>query len=317
MSAAYEILDDQGMDSDAWHDARRGSLGASEVAAVLGLSKWQTPLAVYNAKNGRPTEIAENLAYWGHHLEDAIARWVVDYHPEVGKVRPGFSARSVAWPWLTATPDRIAVADGAVIPLELKTSSAYSKGDWADGVPAWYNAQVQAQIAVLGAPYGLLAVLHGGNEAELHRIERDDPYIGWMIGGTRRFWQEHVEAGIPPLPSNTDETVDLWPGDPDADAIEGGDELFRAWIEYGEQQFVADAAARRLEELKLDIQTRMADAPAVTYSGNRLFTWAPRKGAARIDTKALVADLPDLAAEYTRVSAPTRTFKRIPAKESK
>lgn len=312
---SYEILPEFVQDTPEWHEARTHSIGASEVAAILGLSPWQTPLQVYRAKMGIPGEIPEDLAYFGHALEAPIAKWIRDKHPEVGPVEPGFSARSLEWPWLTATPDRLASDVGLVYPIEIKTSSAYSKDKWADGVPLYYQTQVQTQLAVLGAPFGWLAVLHGGNSPELYRVERDDAFIqDHLIPKTKAFWEDHVLARVAPEPVTTAEAVELWRGDPDL-SVEGSDSLYEAWGAYGLLQAEAVEIGKQIEAMKLELQKAMADASALTYRGQELFTWRPRAGARRFDSAAFKKDHPDLASEYTKQGEPTRTFLRKTAKE--
>lgn len=317
---AYEVLPEFVQDSPEWHAARQDGIGASDVAAILGLSPWQTPLGVYRAKMGVPNEIPENLAYWGHALEEPLAQWVRGHHPEVGLISDGFSARSVQWPWLTASPDRIAYEsrDGVrspYCPVELKTSSAFGRDKWADGVPLYYEAQVQAQLAVLDAPYGWLAVLHGGNDPELYRVERDDQFITeHLVPKTREFWEQHVLAQVPPEPTTTAEAVDLWPGDPGL-TIEGDERLYELWDAYGLMQAEQVELAQKLDAIKLELQKAMQDATALVYQGRELFTWKPRAGAKRLDTTALKKAHPDLVAEFTRQGEPTRTFLRKTVKE--
>lgn len=307
----YELLPEFVQDSPEWHEARRNGLGASEVAAILGLSKWQTPLSVYMAKMGVPNEIDPDLAYFGHALEPVIAQWVRDKHTEVGEVGKGFSARSVEWPWLTASPDFMA----GDRPVEVKTSSAYSKDDWARGVPLFYATQVQTQLAVTGADYGWLAVLHGGNSPELFRVDRDEEFIiEHLLPKTKAFWEDHVLAQVPPEPSSTAEAIGLWPGDPDL-KIEGGDDLHELWGAYGLLQAEQVDVTERLDGIKLELQKAMQDATELTHNGQTLFTWKPRKGSTRFDADALKKDDPELHARYMKQGDPTRTFLRKTVKE--
>lgn len=58
-----------------WLEGRRQGIGGSDVAAVLGLSPYKTPLDVWNDKLGlsedhEPSE----AAYWGTTLEDTVAK---------------------------------------------------------------------------------------------------------------------------------------------------------------------------------------------------------------------------------------------------
>lgn len=316
----YELLREWPQDSPEWHEARTHSLGASEVAAVLGLSKWQTPLSVYRSKMGVPNEIPEDLAYFGHALEPVIAKWITDKHPEVGPVGDGVSVRSVEHPWLTATPDRtMSLGDdgwipegGPWVPIELKTSSAFSKSAWDAGVPDYYKIQSIVQQGILGAPYGWVAVLHGGNAPELYRVPFDAAVWEQIVRLTGEWWEAHVVAQVPPAPTTTAEAVELWPGDPDV-TVEGGEDLYELWGVLGQMEAERVDLAQRIDAAKLTLQAAMRDAVALTYEGQELFTWRPRAGSRLVDKKALAAD--GLLDKYTTTGAPTRVFKRITQKE--
>lgn len=315
---SYKILPEHVQDSPEWHEARRRSIGASEVAAILGLSPWQTPLGVYRAKMGVPNDIPEDLAYFGHALESPIAQWIIDKHPEVGDVCPGWSLRSMEHPWLTATPDRITYGpDGLAqnpIPIEIKTSSAYSRDKWSDGVPDYYKVQSIVQQGILGVDFGWLAVLHGGNSPELYKVPFEADVWEQIVRITGEWWETHVAAQTPPEPVTSAEAVELWPGDPDL-TVEGDEALFEAWGAYGLMQAERVELDRQLDAVKLELQKAMADATALTYQGRELFTWRPRAGAKRLDAAALKKDHPELVAEYTKQGEPTRTFLRKTVKE--
>jgi len=311
---SYEILHEYEQDSPDWHEARRHSLGASEVAAVLGLSPWQTPLTVWRTKMGVPTEIPEDLAFFGHALEEPIAKWIAAKHPEVPIVGMGFTARSTEFPWLTASPDRLAGDVGELLPIELKTSSAFSRSAWDAGVPDYYKVQVQTQLLVLDAPYGWLAVLHGGNSPELYRIDADPIVQEQIVTITGDWWDKYVVGELAPDPITSTEAVELWPGD-EAVTVEGDERLYELWQMYGLMQAEQVEVSQQLDAVKLELQKAMKDAVALTYQGRELFTWKPRKGAARFDDKALKADRPDIHAQYIREGAPTRTFLRKTTKE--
>lgn len=310
----YELLPEFVQDSPEWHEARTHSLGASEVAAVLGLSPWQTRLSVYRVKMGVPNEINPDAAYWGHAHEPTIAQWMRDKHPEVGKITNGFSARSLEHPWLTATPDRVADDAGLLIPIELKTDDGFVHESWIDNVPDYYRVQSIVQQGVIGAPYGWLAVLHGTKTAELMRIPFDETVWEQIVRITGEFWRGNVEAQIPPEPVTSAEAIQLWPGDPDL-SIEGGQDLYEVWGAYGLLQAEQVEIGKQLDGMKLELQKAMTDATTLTYQGRELFTWRPRAGARRFDTAAFKKDHPDMSAEYTRQGAPTRTFLRKTVRE--
>jgi putative phage-type endonuclease len=315
--SVYTVLDEFEQDSDQWHMQRAMSLGASDIAPILGLSEWGTPLSVYMQKKGVRSEIPANLAYFGHKLEPVIAQWIEDEHPEVGDVVRGFSARSVEWPWLAATLDRATFdpTRECWVPIELKTSSAFSRDKWADGVPFVYQVQVQAQIAVVGAPYAWLAVLHGGNEPELYRIERDDEFIQeHLIPKTRAFWYDHVLTDTPPEPTTLAEVADVYPSEP-REIV--GSELV---IEAAEQRAVilSDMAAlkEQADAFTLAIAQYMGTADTLTRpDGSPVLTYKTQAGRRSVSVTALEKAHPDIAAQLVQEGEPFKVMRM--AKEKK
>lgn len=295
-----------------WLRARKqGGLGASEVAAVLGLSKWSTPLGVYlNKLTDDASDDMTEWQEWGHRLEEPIAGWVEDTQGLAVIESPGL-IQSEEYPWLMCTPDR--VTDNGE-PLELKTSDRFMASDWELGVPDNYRIQVLVQMIVLGARKGYLAVLHGGNRPEFHVIDWDQEAADQIIRITREFWEGHVLAKVPPEPVTSSEAALAYPTPADV-PVEGGEALYEAWGAYGLLQAEQVDIAERIEAMKLTLQKAMADATALTYEGKPLFTWKPRKGSARLDTAALKAAHPDIYAQFIKQGEPTRTFLRKTVKE--
>lgn len=308
--SAYELLPTYVQDSDEWHELRAQTLGASDVAAVLGLSEWGTPLSVYMQKKGVRSEIPANLAYFGHALEPVIADWIEHEHPEVGTVLDGFSARSKKWPWLAATLDRSAVHyDEEVIPIELKTSSAFSRDKWEDGVPYVYQVQVQTQMAVVGAPYAWLAVLHGGNEPELYRIDRDDDFIdNHLIPKTRDFWEQHVLKDVPPEPTTLGEVAEVYPSE--SREVVGSDLV----LDAAEQRAVilSDMAAlkEQADAFTLAIAQYMGTADTlIREDGTPVLTYRTQKGRRSVSVAALESKYPDIASELVQEGEPFKVMR--------
>jgi putative phage-type endonuclease len=311
----YEILPTFEQDTPEWFDARMQRLGASEVAAVLGLSKWQTPYGVYKTKMGIPNTIDPDLAYFGHRLEPVIAGWVRDKHPEVGRLIDGFSAVNPQYPWIAVSPDRFADTAGLLIPVELKTSSAFNESAWKDGVPLYYQAQVQAQLLVFDAPYGWLAVLHGGNKPALHRIERDDDFLfNHLIPKTGQFWQQHVVAKNPPDPSTIAEVYEVWPSAPGTE-IEASDEA----LEAAERRVVLlsdiKAQTEEADALTLAIAQYMGTAETLVGPEGPVLTYKSQNGRRSVDIPALEADFPDVAAQVIRAGNPFKTMRMTRKRE--
>src|SRR5262245_31903638 len=120
-------------DREAWLEARRTGIGASDAPGVLGVSPWSSPFTVYCDKLGierRPedaTHRSERLK-WGALLQDPIAR-------ELGnrlKLKIAIHAPTTIWrnraePWLLASLDGETSMDGQPGAVEIKTASVFER----------------------------------------------------------------------------------------------------------------------------------------------------------------------------------------------
>lgn len=298
-------------DSPEWEQARRGTLGASEVPAVLGLSPYATPLDVYFAKLGAAREqMNEELAFIGHAEEVVIGKWLRRFRPDLGVIRRGFMARSLEAPWLHATFDRFVVKGGRWVPVQMKTAHQFAGAGWADAVPAAVQAQVQAELFVHGSDHGYAVAFVGGRSFHVHRIDRDEAFVrDLLLPITGAFWREHVERREPPPPSTPAEAADLFPAR--GASLVADLEAVTLWEALGRAEADRDADDATVEALRLALMVRMQGAETlVDDAGRVLVTWRTRQGARRLDTAALRRDHPDIADAYTRRGEPTRQFSR-------
>lgn len=304
-------------DTPAWLEERRASLGASDVAAVLGLSPYASALDVYNAKHGVDRGMNEELAFIGHAEEFTVGRWLRRFHPEIGVLRRGFMARSLEAPWLHASFDRFAVRRQEWAPVQIKTAHQYAGAEWSEEVPLAVAVQIQAELLVKGAPFGWAVAFVGGRRFELRRVDRDEEFIrDLLLPQTRAFWEEHVLAHVPPEPTTTGEAVSLWAGEPEAE-ITADEELLGLVDRLRTAQATAAALDSAVDFLKLEIQRRMREKSLLLApTGEVLATWKPTRGAARLDAKALRAAEPETAARFTVRAEPGRQFRLVPPKEA-
>lgn len=154
--------------SPEWHAARVGGLGGSEIAAVVGLSPWESPFSLWHRKKGnvgRQTETREMS--WGTRLEPVILDAFFETHPDLTRAELAGTYRHHARPWQRANLDALALhgdtTDGIV---EAKTDRF---GDaWGtpgtDQIPVYYKCQAQWYMDVMGAPRTYFAVLIGGSD---------------------------------------------------------------------------------------------------------------------------------------------------------
>jgi len=165
-----------GPDNPRWHELRRAGVTASEIAAVMGLSKWDSAFNLYWSKLNGWRDDGNEYTAGGRHLEDAIAEWwIAENDPLENLVlRPAGLYAHPDRPWQLATPDRLVrryvegrpgVSRLAAL-LECKWVAAPSWDGWGeegtDEIPVYYRAQALWQADVLGVDTVYVAALGPG-----------------------------------------------------------------------------------------------------------------------------------------------------------
>lgn len=297
-------------DTPEWLEERRRSVGASEVAAVMGMSQWATAMDVYQSKHGIDKPFDPLISLVGHEDERTMHRWLVELSGLQPDLSLGFMARSTEHSFVHATPDRM----WGEIPVQMKTAHEFMSHHWDEGIPTEYRVQVQAEMFVLGAPRALLVVRIGARDFRAIWEPRDDRFIDeHMIPALESFWQG-VQEGRPPAPANLAENAARFPTvqgkeiEASETALEAIDR--RAVLLSDIQSMKAEADA-----LQLVIANYMEDADTLTHEGRRVLTYKTQAGRASFDAKQFKADHPDLAATYTKQGAPFKVMRTIKEKQ--
>lgn len=184
---------------EEWLAERNRGIGGSDIATILGLNKWKSPLQLFLEKTGKV--VAEDLSdkeviYWGNVLEDVVAK---EFERRTGKkVRK----RHVMfcddkYPYMRANVDREVVGENAV--LECKTTDKRNADQWVDDqVPANYILQCQWYMMIRGYEKAYIACLIGGNQFVFKEIKRDEELIEIIKGKAVEFWETNVLGDVEP-----------------------------------------------------------------------------------------------------------------------
>lgn len=186
-------------------ELRKHGIGASEVAAVLGLDPKRTALDVFLEKTGQALPFPGNqYTKWGNRLEDDIIEEYRERHPSY-EVLPSPTVIGPE-PWMLATPDRrVVVKPGDVNwdrGLECKCRGFYDSDAWgeegSDEVPHAVAIQCHWGMAVTGLKMWDVAVLLGGNDYREYTLYRDEAIEAALIEKARRFWFDCVQKNVHP-----------------------------------------------------------------------------------------------------------------------
>lgn len=187
-------------------------LGASEVAAALGISRWKAPITLWLEKLGlSPRTMSGEPAEWGHKLEPIIRAEYVERHgvevhiPKQSEFHPEVT-------WARATVDGyVYVPDehgelSRSHSLECKTVGLRLADDWGDdvrSVPDYYLVQAVWQMWVTGVRRVDFAVLLGGQHYFEVVVPHDPALEADVVEGVTNFWRL-VQEHRPPAADETD-----------------------------------------------------------------------------------------------------------------
>lgn len=308
----YEVVDVV-PDTPEWEQERRNSVGASEVAAVMGLSPYATALDVYKSKQGVDREFDPLLSFIGHESEHIIHKWVEEFSGVNVKLEPAFMARSTAYPFLHASFDR--VSSDPFTTWQFKTAHHYTGHKWDEGIPTDIRIQVQAEMLVAGTQRAAVVVWIGGREFRLFWEPRDEQFIQeHLIPSVHMFWAD-LQQGVAPPPSTVAEVNEAYPSEErELELSEGAFEtLERITVLNSDIQ----AQEKERDALKVALAQYVETADTLTYEGRRVATWKTQKGRTAFDQKRFREEHPSLAAEYTTQGAPFRVLRATKQKETK
>jgi putative phage-type endonuclease len=232
---------------DDWLEQRNQGIGGSDIAAVIGVSPWKGPYALYQEKAGviEPKDLSDiEFIDWGKRLEPVI---LDAYQDRTGRpVRHRAELlRSKAHPWAMCTLDgeTLSEPERGYHPLEIKTTNAFLGDKWVDGSPEHYRAQAHQQMLVTGAQRCTIAVLIGGNKLAWEDIDRDEALIRKIVHCGERFWRRVTEREPPPVDGTEASRRALAKAHPDDD---------------GSVKVLDDALVDDIEEL-IDLKRRRKD----------------------------------------------------------
>ncbi|WP_353432698.1 lambda-exonuclease family protein [Polynucleobacter sp. MWH-UH23A] len=294
-------------------------IGGSDIGAILGLSRFKTPLEVWMEKTGKEAKKADSLPLrFGNFAESFVAN---EYsratgfellHDESAHIHPHHS-------FMSAHIDRFVLsADQDKSPtriLECKTASPFTSSDWgevgSDEVPMSYLCQCVWYMAITNLARVDLAVLFGNSDFRIYEITRDKDLEKLIIAKAMHFWNEHVLKDIPPPPQSEADCQTLFSKGDSSMSVDAKEETLelakRLQILNGE----IEVREEEISSIKQNIMNQMGKAETLTYQGKVLATWKAPKPSFRLDSKRLELEHPQITSAY---KIPVQNSRRLVVK---
>lgn len=187
-------------------EERRQYIGGSDIAAIMGQSRWKTPYRLWAEKTGKiemPDLSNVESVEMGTRLEQFVADLFSEKTGKATRKAPK-SYSHPDYPYLVAHVDRLITGTDEL--LECKTCSAYKLEEWENKIPKEYVLQVIWYLGITGRKKGWIACLIGGQKFDYKPIEFDEELFNMMVEKAVKFW-EMVQKQIPPLILPEDDEV--------------------------------------------------------------------------------------------------------------
>lgn len=301
----YKIIKPQ--THEGWLDARKGGIGSSEVATILGLNPFESPYQLWQRKLGMtPPKEETFIMKAGHYLEDAVAMFFRDETgAHIVKASAGdWIMQDTERPYLQASPDRTFWRAGEKHNeankgiLEIKTTRMKVS---ADDLPLNWFCQLQYQLGIAGMQHGALAWLTMGSEFDYAPMEFDAEFYAYMCDRVEQFWKNNILGRQEPDLTCVEDVLLKYPKEMAGKTLTANDTLLadiQALREIKQQAKELDARKGKLEDA---IKLAMQDSELlVDETGGKLATYKAAKDSMVFDKDRFKAEHADLYAEYQK-----------------
>ena len=291
---------------EEWLKAREEGIGASEVAAILGLSPWESPFSLWLKKTKQVPPTEENDAMRrGHYLEDAVVQW---WMHETGEQVIKASAADIIYvhpeyPFMRVTPDRI--VKGRKKLLEVKSTARHMD----EGIPDYYLAQCMYQMYVTGIRQEELIYIQGDLTFGRYIVEYDEEFAEFIAEKVKEFWNENILGGKEPDAISVEDLTKKIPRSTPEKSIEADDDAIDQINVLREKKAMYDALGDEITMLQDSLKMYMSDSEAIVDgNGTVLLTWKSGKDKTSFDSKRFAEENPDLYERYCKTVPGSRSF---------
>jgi putative phage-type endonuclease len=302
----------------AWLEERRKHITGTDIASILGLSKFRSPVDVWLEKRneGVEQEVNEQMK-WGHRLERGILR---GYEEETGHLL------AYADPYkLITAPDCMLLgatldarhAGGDLRPVDAKNIGRAVAGEWgepeSDDIPIYYALQLHMQMIVAKTDIADLAALFWGSKFARYIVHADAEIAATIKTEAEAWWKRHVVNGeCPPLDGSKSaseylarkwakNTEVLIASDQETDIIAVSLREVRKSIT--EQESIESAYINQLKE-------RIADAAGIKGEWGRI-SWKRTRDSAKVNWEAIATHLGATSELVTKFTEKTHGYRRF------
>lgn len=327
---------------------RKNGLGASESAAALGYSQYQTPLDIYLQKLGLAPAFEGNAATKrGNRLEPIVAQYFQDdielefegakvyTVSELFEAMPNFQFPSncvrtfedgegtdtfvsIQNPFMFSSPDRILIIGYDYFGVEIKTANDFNlktADDVIEKRQEWLF-QCHYNMIITGLKKWYLVWVNDFNlESHYFVVDYEVELANEIIKEISNFWHNHILAQIPPEPQTVEDIIYLYPTPTNEPPLEATNELFEVLQEYNGYKIDARIAEAKAKMLQDRIACAVGNSSLITFGGVKVATYNAQTKTS-LDTKRLKEEMPEVYEQYSQFTN-TRVLRITKPKKEK
>jgi len=182
--------------TETWLQWRRKGLGSSDVPIILGISRFKTPLQLYQEKLGLKESRENDAMYLGHKYENK-ARALFEFQRGIS-----FAPRLVQskqYPFLRASLDGWNQDENVGCEIKYVGKQTYIRAQ-AKEIPEEYMAQIQYQIFITSAEvFYYVAYFNEFEKIEIVPVYADQDLMKSMLPKLFEFWNRIKIKDAPPM----------------------------------------------------------------------------------------------------------------------
>ena len=274
---------------------RKLGIGGSEIAPIMNLSPYSTPLDVYRDKMNPEVvyeELTEDLKRGAR-----VEKYILQEYSEVSGLEIETNLTPFIhpeYPFMRGNIDARVIGENVIVEAK-STKCPIAK--WEEGIPEYYRTQVAYYAMLSNAERVDVPVLFSNWQYACFTYWRDYEFEDRIKKAVIDFWNNHILAGIPPAPSNPAELQEVYPRIEDNKTIKADRDIREKVNIWQETLLRRRELEKREEKLKIEIQSFMGDA-GILDSGFCKVALKERT-ATRLNAGRLKEAMPELYREYS------------------
>lgn len=323
------------------HELRAKGIGSSEIAMLVldddgkPLSRWGGPHKLWRVKTG--VEIPDDKERPWLDRGNALEPWILArYAQKTGaRLRAGPGTRQHReYPYVVDSVDALAWDENAgkkpSACVEAKAPLLFSEmrldcgEEGTDQIDRQVLVQGQWHMGVWDLPRCDYPIDMGTGDIKIYTSEHDEELWLALVSIAEKFWKDHVESGVPPVP-DAKEATSRWLSrrlkQGDSDIMDADEDLAKKLLLLKDARLRRDTTKDEYEKLANEVKAAIGEHKGVCIPDNpkARVTFGEQKGRKSFNHDAYIQELlrrylPENAAppdrgEFFKQGAPYRVFR--------